>query len=265
MIRHRQADDWLLFTQHDHALLSGWLAERIGGLVQKPAALAIQGIALHDCGWPLHDDRPTLNAAGEPLHVFEAPPALSTRIWSASAQRASNKDPYVGLLVSVHVLYLSGLSSTAHHTPQEVFAINKFQHQQIELQELLRRRLGMRIDVPLSYGLAELGQSPEEDELLFNYRLLRALDQLSLALLCSETLFDAIDVCPRPGEKPAQIRIARTEPFAARLDPWPFDSSTLEFTVPYQRLPVRHFATPEEFQASYAVAAAQSVSVRVSQ
>ncbi|HSU66058.1 MAG TPA: DUF3891 family protein, partial [Tepidisphaeraceae bacterium] len=108
MIRHRREDEFLLFTQHDHALLAGRLAEHISGaLIARPSPETIQGIALHDCGWPLHDDEPTINPRGLPLHVFETPPEISTVVWSASARRAANKDPYSGLLVSLHVLNLS--------------------------------------------------------------------------------------------------------------------------------------------------------------
>ena len=34
----------------------------------------ITGISLHDCGWPIHDERPTLNPDRIPLDVFESPP-----------------------------------------------------------------------------------------------------------------------------------------------------------------------------------------------
>ena len=90
MIRHPQGTELLLFTQHDHALLSGRLAERIdGSSIAKPSPRAVEGISLHDCGWPLHDDHPTLNPAGLPLHVFETPVSLATQVWSASARRAA--------------------------------------------------------------------------------------------------------------------------------------------------------------------------------
>src|SRR4051794_38556920 len=89
MIRHPRGNEWLLFTQHDHALLAGRLAEQFGaGEFARGSAETIQGVALHDCGWPLHDDRPTLNERGEPLHVFESPVWVGCMVWSASARRA---------------------------------------------------------------------------------------------------------------------------------------------------------------------------------
>lgn len=265
MIRHRHGSAYFLFTQHDHALLSGRLAERISGQpVARPSDRAIQGIALHDCGWPLHDERPILNAKAEPLHVFEAPLWVATQVWSASARRAANKDPYSGLLVSVHVLNLSAMSLASHRSPHEMFELNKFQHQQIEFQEDLRKRLGMRVDAPLTLGVARPNTSPEEDQLLFDYRLLRALDQLSLALLCSEDLFHSIDgLLTGPGGQAIQIRLERPADFHVRLNPWMFDAPRLELSVPFRRMPIQPFGDQEEFRFEYDRAGIEQVDVIV--
>lgn len=265
MIRHRHGNELLLITQHDHALLSGRLAEQLSGTpIRKPIPSAIQGIALHDCGWPLHDDEPTLNEDGLPLHVFETPPQIATRVWSASANRAANKDPYCGLLVSLHVLNLSLMAQASHRSPHDQFELNKFQHKQIELQEDLRRRLGMRIDLPLTHGLAPAGTSEKEDALLFDFYLLRALDALSLALCCSESLFVSLDnVFPAPGAAPISIQVGRPQEFTVTLNPWPFDPDPLEFSVPARRIEARAFADVEEFRGAYSAAQAARVQVRL--
>jgi hypothetical protein len=188
MIRRDAGDSYLLITQHDHALLSGELARRIGNAqFEKPAPWeeVVEGIAHHDAGWPLHDDQPTTDADGLPLHVFKAPAALAVQVWSASVARAMNLGDYQGLLVSLHVLNLSALNVMAHsHNPTrpDQFEINKFQHRQIEIQEELRGRLGLSNDVPRKLGLAKLGTSPADDQLLFNFRMLTAMDRVSLAL-----------------------------------------------------------------------------------
>lgn len=265
MIRHHHGSEFWLVTQNDHALLSGHLAERMSGrVIARPAPQTIRGIALHDCGWPLHDDAPTVNARGEPLHVFEAPPPVATRVWSESARLAVAEDAYAGLLVSLHVLNLSVMSMASHKSPHDVFELNKFQHRQVELQEGLRRRLGFRVDVALTHGLAELGASPEEDALLFDYRLLRAMDQLSLALLCSEHVFDALDgIHSRPGAAPINIRIHRLAEFTMRLDPWPFDAALVELTVPFRRVVAGAYATDQQFRLVYAAAGVEEATVRV--
>jgi hypothetical protein len=264
MIRHRHADEFWLFTQHDHALLSGRLAEQISGsVIARPSSRTIQGIALHDCGWPLHDENPTLNPAGEPLHVFETPPMISTQVWAASASRAANKDPYSGLLVSLHVLHLSVMSQATHRSPADVFELNKFQHGQIELQEHLRPQVGLRIDRPLTHGLAPPGTSVEEDALLFDFRLLRAMDALSLALLCSEPLTITLGgLHSRPGAGEVKMSLSRPAEFTVALDPWPLDENPVEYKVPCRRVPARRYESDAEFRAIYADAPKSTQLVR---
>ncbi len=61
---------------------------------------------------------------------------------------------YVGLLVSLHVLNLSGFLGCRVLTRREQFEMNQFQQGEFERQENLRRRLGLRTDIPLNFGLA---------------------------------------------------------------------------------------------------------------
>jgi hypothetical protein len=128
--------------------------------VPEPFEPVIRGIAMHDSGWPMHDDAPTLNERGLPLHVFETPVEISTRIWTESVRLAAEQHDYSGLLVSLHVMALSRLAQSHISAPQhrieharELFELNKFQQNQIEVQETLRPRLGLRADLPLQYGL----------------------------------------------------------------------------------------------------------------
>src|SRR5215207_9949665 len=109
MIRRRVENEFWLITQHDHALLSGELAKHVGNkLFDPPSESAIKGISLHDCGWPVHDDQPTLNSKHLPIDVFESTPEIGLKVWQAGSERAAAAgDDYAGLLVSLHVLSLS--------------------------------------------------------------------------------------------------------------------------------------------------------------
>src|SRR5215213_9852041 len=240
MIRHRQGSDFLLITQDDHARLSGRFAEHIGNgqfAAPSPRAESIRGAALHDCGWPLHDDQPTLNPKGEPLHVLESPMAIATRVWTESARRAYQEaGPYAGLLVSIHVFTLSASAKKDDGTPheraqsrEELFLLNQFQQSQIEHQEDLRRQLGLRTDRPLKLGLfPKRGVDEQEDRLSCNYAWVKAMDAISLDLCCSEDLFPRLDwVQPRPGAEPVTIRVEHPGEGELALDPWPFHPSTL--------------------------------------
>src|SRR2546423_13498096 len=169
MIRRHVGNEFWLFTQHDHALLSGKFAEHFGnerdGYARpEPFDSVIRGVSMHDSGWPLHDDAPTLNKNHLPLDVFETPPTIGPKVWTESSKRAAAEDPYAGLLVSLHGLSLSIFATSGSpvtnekfdvNEPRTRFEVNKFQHAQIELQEKLRQQLGMRTDISLRHGIAE--------------------------------------------------------------------------------------------------------------
>jgi hypothetical protein len=257
MIRRDAGAHFLLVNQHDHALAAGRLARGLGRPPFTPPSsldTVTDAIAQHDCGWPLHDDQPTLNRDGLPLHVFEAPVPLAVRVWSASVEGAMARGDYQGLLVSLHVMGLSAmfLSNATNPSRPDVFEVNKFQHRQSEIQDTLRKRLGLRTDVPLRLGLAQRGASPEDDQLLFNFRLLTAMDRLSLALCCGKHLFPAIDdVHPIPGVAPVAIRATMPQPDTLELAPWPFDEPQISFEVPARRLPKAPFPDVEAFRDAY--------------
>ena len=257
MIRRPTKNGFLLIAQHDHALLSGEMARRIGNelfLPPAPFEVVVEGIAHHDCGWPLHDENPTLNASGRPLHVFEVSVGLATQVWNASVARAMNLGDYQGLLVSLHVLGLSAFAMSHAKSPSraDVFEMNKFQHRQIEIQEDLRKRLGLSNDLPRQLGLAAPGASAAEDLLRFNFRLLTAMDRISLALCCGENLFPRLeDVHPRPGAAAMRLTLSMPNPSTMLVTPWPFDQRPLCFEVPARRVADRPFGSVEEFQEAY--------------
>jgi hypothetical protein len=276
MIRHRQGNDFLLITQDDHARLSGQFAELIGNSEFVPPSSreeTIRGASLHDCGWPLHDDQPTLNPKGEPLHVLESPMAIATRVWTESARRAYEEaGPYAGLLVSIHVFTLSASAKKDDGTPheraqsrEELFLLNQFQQAQIEHQEDLRRQLGIRTDRPLKLGLfPKRGIDEQEDRLACNYAWVKAMDAISLDLCCSEDLFPKLDwVRPRPGAEPVTIRVEHPAPGELALDPWPFHVDRIERKVPCRRVPGPAYASEEEFRAVYAAAPVEQFVVTV--
>lgn len=276
MIRRRVGTEFLLITQHDHALLSAALARHVGGGGFAPLddERALRAIALHDCGWPLHDDAPTLNRDALPIDVFETTPDIGLKVWTASADRATAEDPYTGLLVSLHVLSLSALATSSANLPIEKFdtsdarkrfEINRFQHRQIELQEQLRRRLGLASDQPLRLGLAEDQSDPAEQRLTYHFRLLQALDKVSLNLCCTRPPNPDIEpVLPFPGGPPLVWRSRRSGGFHLTIQPWPFTSASLSVDVPLRRLPDVTYPGDEPFRQAYAAAPVETVRMTLS-
>src|SRR4051794_12313244 len=234
MIRRDEPDSFLLITQHDHALIAGELAEQFGNAAfakPQPIESVIRGVRLHDCGWPLHDDRPTLDREGRPTDVFETPRDVALKVWTASAERTAAEDPYAGLLVSLHVLNLSVFVTTLAQAqqnafdmdkPPDRFAMVKFQQREIERQEQLRLKLGLRTDRPGHHKLPHDVTQKKEDQLNFNFRLLQAMDAISLAACCTKPPSrQTQDVFPQPGGSPLRLDLARQENDVV-VDPWPF-------------------------------------------
>jgi hypothetical protein len=274
MIRHRQGGDFLLITQDDHARLAGRLAERYGNArfaAPSRRGEVIDAVTLHDHGWALHDREPTLNPQQWPLHVFETPPQISTKVWAESVRRAREHGPYCALLVSLHTLALSALQQQHYsaaelrpHHAMELFELNKFQQRQIEIEEELRTALGLRTDLPLTIGLAKRRTSDAEDLLLSDYHILKAMDQVSLALLCSGNPFATIEnISPRPGAEPQHLSVGYSGGWTVKVSPWPFDCDRIEAQVPFRRVPAERFPDEQSFRAAYADAPVEMQTVVV--
>ncbi|HSV13871.1 MAG TPA: DUF3891 family protein [Tepidisphaeraceae bacterium] len=280
MIRREVGSDFFLIAQNDHAILAGQLAQHFGNdrfARPEPRESVLTGVRMHDAGWPLHDDEPTLNADHRPLDVFETPRPIGLKVWAASAERAAAVDPYAGLLVSLHSLALS-IFATSPSTPgrherfdvsqlSERFEVNKFQHREVERQEQLRKQLGLPSDLPLTHGLAEPHASADDDRLAFHFRMLQAMDLFSLCVCCTKPPADKTqDVFPKPGATATHLKLRRDEKHnALRVDPWPFDQPRLELSVPYRRVPARAYQGPAELHRQLAAAAAEQLVVIVTE
>ena len=248
MIRQSSGTEFLLFTQDDHARLAGRLAAQLGNATfaaPNPREQVIDAISLHDCGWTLHDNAPIVDPQGLPLHVFDAPVHVAVKVWSESVHGAQRRGDYAALLVSLQVFALSALSyqhladpADKRRNVKELFALNKFQQNQIEIQERIRRSLGLRTDMPLHLGIAPGHQGPQEDLLRFNFHLLKAMDVISLAVLCGGRPFSTIDeVYPRPDADPTELRLLYPSRWTVSVLPWPFAVNLIEIDVPYRSVP----------------------------
>jgi hypothetical protein len=263
VIRREEAGDFLLIMQHDHALIAGELAEHFGNekfTRPEPRESALRGVRLHDCGWPLHDDRPTTNKDGRPLDVFETTREIALKVWTASVEKASAADPYAGLLVSLHVLSLSVFASTQtsfeHEKfdmdqPADRFAVARFQQHEIERQEHLRATLGLRTDKPATHHKhAQEVTQKKEDSLTFNFRMLQAMDVISLAACCTKPPSKQTqDVLPHPGGAPLRFSLERGGTDVV-VDPWPFDQEKIELMIPVCRIGGRAYEDDDALHAA---------------
>lgn len=254
MIRRTHPEGVAVIRQDDHARVCGSLL-RAWGSSAFPRPNAFKGLfaaaVLHDCGWDQADFSPEPTRDGLPPDVFD-PPTTSTssadaalskllNAWARSAQLAEVAGPWAQLLVSVHGLTLSAYAAGRANTLPLRFLFNRFQHAQIELQEHLRRRLGMSLDWPLQHGLVELTAAPQaraderEMRLLEDYQHLQALDLLSLAMCCQSPPTD------RSGPVGPEGLVLRWQLLddverTLRVSPWPFTLERVRLRVPMRVL-----------------------------
>ncbi len=271
MIRRDAGSDWLLISQPDHAAVAARLAAHVGGrrfaplIAQRDSVVA--AVAAHDDGWNEHDQAPIIDAHGRPLDVFDAPRAVALTAWSASTERATiAAGPYAGLLVSLHGLSLSiraaGTGGFDLSTARAVFEVNQFQHREIERQGHLREAVGLPTDIPLQHGIAEPGASAGDDRLTYHFRLLQAMDLISLCACCTHPPADRTDeLLPTPGARPWRLRISRDGRGVVRVTPWPFDAARIEMSVRCRRLPARPFDDVATFRAAHAAAPVETIPV----
>jgi len=256
MIWQQQGRDVVLISQNDHAELAGILARKVGnGLFAPPSPFesVVGAIGEHDCGWAEADQRPEIDSQGLPSHVFEVDILTAIAAWERSVQTVLAGDAHAGLLVSLHTMSLANHAAAKQPPPedeltrQRVFRVRRFVHQQIEIQEQIRRRLEMRTDLPLRGGLAEEGRSPHEDLLRANFFLLEFLDQISLNLCFGRLVFQRIEMLyPRASEGSVAARIGGDVQSGMTLNLWPFNCEKLELDIPARRIgpgPYRSHAT----------------------
>jgi hypothetical protein len=275
MIRREMADGYFLIAQHDHALLSGELARRVGNAGfdrPEPWERVCRAIAEHDCGWRRWDDRPGLNEAGLPVDVFETPVEVALAAWSESVEQVMRGDAYGGLLVSLHVLALSALAAGpdgggGHHplerTPRQTFELNKFQHRQIEIQESLRRQMGMRTDLPLKLGVAAGDADPREGGLERNLRVLQAMDAISLGLCCTHApVNETAPLRPKDGRPRVALTIQRKGEDLT-VEPWPFDREVIHCRIAGRRMPRQTWKDAAAFGRAFLEAPVEGKDVKV--
>jgi hypothetical protein len=280
MIRNDRGNELLLISQDAHARLAGELVGRMGNQRfdgPDPFSRVVLAADLHDAGWALHDEPGgdlgglLLNADGLPCDVLETRVEVSTRVWRASADRASEEDPYAGLLVSLHGFALSGLATRQNLSADEryalrhdVFLLNQFQQYEIERQERLRDMLGLAIDRPLEMGLAVPGVDREEDRLRFNLAMLRLADAISLEACEGRSTVSPTQLLhPRIGSPTLELGLSQPSPGVIRLSPWPFGVGRIATAVPARCIPKRAYSSPADWHAAYANATVCSWTVLI--
>jgi hypothetical protein len=256
MIVAETATGYQFVTQPAHAALAGRFADRWGNdRFDRPVPFGPVAFAAyaHDTGWHDYDRRPRLDGAGgsgdasdrEPVDFRGMPAGTWVDLYESGIDAVAEADPYAGLLVSLHGAGLRnqryGRSPEWPETPPAFEAFVEAEH---ERQRRLLDRL-LADDSPAVTGDdRELLRSLQADRrvsegyggrIWADYRRLQAWDELSLAF-CVTTEppgYDAVGGVPTTGPlADATLSLARDDDGSVRVDPFPFDRSPVEATLP---------------------------------
>ena len=145
----------------------------------------------------------------------------------------------------------------------ERFAVSKFQQKEIERQDKLRQKLGLRSERLVGHAAPREVMQKQEDRLNFNFRMLQAMDLISLAACCTEPPTNQTqDVLPQPGAAPLRLKLMRVEN-DVHVDPWPFAVEEIELKIPACRVPGTKYENAEAFHAAFANSSAEIITARV--
>lgn len=285
MLITRRNGSLYLIDQTAHAVLCGEIVAAWGNeRFERPRPLDSVKTAAecHDDGWREPDRQPLFNAEeSRALNFVEIAMKDHVPLYRRGVDATFEKDPYAGLLVSMH---WTGLYSGRWGVQEGKVGWKDQGDVGKLLAEAVRGEEIRWIDV--KHGL--LGDSLRSDfeaRLWHNYDLLQAWDLLSLyACLGDHTPARDAEALPlpktlaeldqRPGprlidEVPVSLAgehvtmtLTATGEGAIALDPYPFGVSELAFSVPARVIEDREYADADELAQAFSAASTETISRR---
>ncbi|RXH57820.1 DUF3891 family protein [Granulicella sibirica] len=271
MLRLETETGFWLITHPDHAHLAAAFATHWGNdlfLPPSPRSNVLHGIEVHDDGWIARDARPQVTRAGKPsafssdlvgkysaFEEIDLADYLAVR--ESAVQQVEAVDPYAALLVSMHTYnLLTARADRSTIAPEHLPLLDAFLERQKQRQQALRK--GICADPQF------LPADVTDEAFLNNFRLLQATDNLSL-LSSVDYSQPATLLHPLPaiGDTEREIRVTPIGPRQFRLDPYPFDSSSLTFPLPARHVSGHTFAGADQLTALYQSAPVEQLEVAV--
>lgn len=282
MLISRRNGELFLVDQIEHARLSGdlvarWGNERFAAPVRRESARL--AAAMHDEGWREADEEPLFNAAeGRPLHFLEIDTDAHVPLYGRGVDRVFARDPYAGLLVSMHWtgLYRSRWGLQAARV---AFAGKEVQDEAVAREEL--RWIAVKQELA-----SDMRRSDLELGLWHNYDLLQAWDLLSLYVCVLDyTPAPRVEAVPvqstlkglvqTPGDRTVEavpttiggervdLTLSAVEPGVVRVDPWPFDADELTCEVAAKVVADRRYDDAADAKAALDDARVATISCRM--
>jgi hypothetical protein len=211
MIVRERPDSFLLFEQHEHALIAGEFARRWRER-PSPFESTVYAVANHDLAWRDVDREVLWNEEKDrPYSFMDYPLDLKLPAQRRGIDLVADHDPYAGCLCSMH--YARFLLDSVW--PEEV----EFREGEVGRQGRLEERMAEN----------------EVENLERNFRFLRLCDGLSLYLCLNEPGGEDSPP-PYPGGfefEGTRFRPVWVDGQTLRLDPNPF-SEAFRIEIPYR-------------------------------
>jgi Protein of unknown function (DUF3891) len=217
---------WIAIGQPSHAWISAQLARAWGndefGAVDSPDEVCLAA-AQHDVGWATRDLDPIFNPeTGLPRSFMEMPLGIHLGIFTDGPRSIVSQSRYAALLVSMHGSRLYARRDLDRLSAEDRDAVRAFLADQRAFQQEL---------------IGALDVDPAEAER--NSLLIWTWDYVSLAV-CLDWAPATARGCPTAaGTVDLQITPG-PEPGIVRLEPWPFDASSLTVHCEGRRLRQRY-------------------------
>jgi len=269
LLRLESSTGWWLITHPDHARLAGDFAAAWGNDLFRPLLprdRVLHGIRTHDDGWAARDANPGITREGKPsafsselVGKYSAFEEIDLVDYLAVRDRAvrliAEADPYAGLLISLHTEnLLTARADRSTIAPSQLPLLDDFLAAQALYQNTLRKHIDS------DETLSPVERDPKTIQQ--HFRLLQACDNLSL-LACVDYGAPAHLLHPLPlrDETTSEVQVLRLAPRHFQLDPWPFDTAKLEFSLRARHVTGQRFASSTEFSAAYANAVESTLKI----
>jgi hypothetical protein len=260
MIRREWEGGFYVFTQPEHARISGLLAEHWGAgdfMRPKPWTETLLATYEHDNGWQEWEENPALNVEGLPAHFTETPLEVNFDIFRRGVSRLYGEgNPYAAALVSRHAANVySTVRRVRPVTPEEEARIDAYIAEQNEQQSVLSREI---IDRP---GLEEVATM---EGIYRNGRFVTTLDAFSLVLCNGWTHMNHLPEVPIDVDGFTDLSLHLENVNSLRVTPWPFDLDFVDVSAQGRLLPSSPFPKVESFRAALQKAPSREIAFRLS-
>jgi hypothetical protein len=273
MLRMESETGWWLIRHPDHARLAGDFAAAWGNELfrrPEPRARVLYGIAVHDDGWAARDAHPSITLQGKPsafsselVGKYSAFEEIDLAEYLAVRDRAvriiAQKDPYAGLLISMHTYNL-----LTAHADRTTIAAEGLTLLDAFLSDQRTYQTELQAAISADPTLKPLEKS--EQTILEHFRLLQACDNLSLlSCVAYDRPAHLLHPLPVKDGSAVEVKVFPVSPRHFRLSPWPFAESMLPFQFAAKHVEGHVFGSSAELEKAYSATEEMHLCVTLSE